>query len=262
MPTNESSDPKEKIKKYISFTERIGEIFDFIFPQRCISCNGLLNERNKGKIRIFCNICEESIELRGDNFCPMCGIRHLGVTGESLCSDCIKNPKPYDRVFYNFIYGGCISDAIKSFKYNHNLLVGNILTIKSFESLSNHIQSYDPDIIIPVPLHFLKYFVRSFSPTVYIASTISKILRIPIGFNILRKIKYTKSQVGLQREERLKNLKGSFTIIKKSKSKVEDKTVLLVDDVYTTGATVSICAKLLKDSGAKSVIVFILARGE
>ncbi|MCX7943299.1 MAG: ComF family protein [Deltaproteobacteria bacterium] len=249
-------------KKYFKLLDLAGDLLEFIYPLRCVSCKKYIMEHSKLKLGIFCEICGDTVEERGENFCPMCGTRHYGKTGESKCGDCVKNPKPFDRTIYRFIYGGAISDSIAAFKYDHNLFAGRRLTLESINLLYKEILELKLDFIVPVPIHFLKIFMRGFSPTAYIADLISNILSIPVRYNILKKVKYTRAQVGLKREERLRNIRGSFAIQDNYRKELEDKKILLVDDVFTTGTTASLCAELLKDKGARSVDLFVLARGE
>lgn len=258
--TNYDMEGDIRLKKSVS--EMVGDWFSFIFPDRCVSCKSIVSEENRGVFEIFCKVCEESIVERGENFCPICGVRFEGITGESRCGECVKNEKPFNRLIYHFVYGGAVQDAIRLFKYNHHLLSGRILTYHSLLKTREEISRFDPDLIIPVPLHIIKYFIRSFSTTSFISSYLSEMLDIPVEYNVLKKISFTRSQVGLSREERLKNLKGSISINKKKIKLISDKKILLVDDVYTTGATASICADILLKNGATSVAVFVLARGE
>jgi len=239
----------------------MNDYFDFIFPHRCIVCKGLIEGKVEDSLPL-CDLCKESIEERGDNFCPSCGVRHAGNTGESKCSECIKNPHPFDRVIYRYVYGGAVTDIITSFKYHHNLWAGRLLVNSSISFLRDEILKSEVELIVPVPLHFIKYFMRAFSPTAFISTALSDYLGIPVKYDILKKSHFTKAQVGLSRVERLKNLKGSIEIRKSRLEYIIDKKILLVDDVYTTGATASICTELLLKSGAKSVSIFVLARGE
>jgi len=244
------------------FTTELGELFEFFFPLRCISCGEPIHEVDLHRNELFCKVCKEAILVRGENFCPGCGVRYDGLTGESKCGECNTKPRPFDRVIYHFVYGGPISDAITRFKYNHNLYAGRRLTIEAIDKLKNEILRYSPEIIIPVPLHFFKYFIRAFSPTAFVSSILSEILDLPVRYDLLKKVRFTKPQVGLLRDERLKNLKGSFGFCEKKRSIIENRTILLVDDVYTTGATASLCTEILLNNGARSVILFVLARGE
>ncbi|MCX7958918.1 MAG: double zinc ribbon domain-containing protein, partial [Deltaproteobacteria bacterium] len=168
-----------------NINDKSGELFEFIFPSRCISCAEVLNDSNRGSLEIFCKLCADSVEERGENFCPVCGIRHQGITGVSECGDCIKNPKPFQRILYRFVYGGAIGDAVTAFKYRHNLFAGRRLVYETLAFHSDVIAGSVPDIIIPVPQHLLRYLVRSFSPTAYIASVLSAATSIPVGYNIL-----------------------------------------------------------------------------
>jgi ComF family protein len=122
------------------------------------------------------------------------------------------------------------------------------------------------DLIIPVPLHLKKLRIRGFNPSFLLVKDwicIAKFLNvklpdIPVNSNVLVRGRWTKPQTGLGRKERLENIKNAFNI--NDGSKITGKRILLVDDVYTTGATVNECAKVLLKGGAKNVDVLTLAR--
>jgi len=123
-------------------------------------------------------------------------------------------------------------------------------------------RNIDPDeidFVVPVPLHPVKLRERQFNQSEVLAAYLAKKLNKKIVKDRLKRIKYTMPQTELKREQRLKNVNGAFRA--KRDSNFEDKTILLVDDVLTTGATLNECAKALKDAGAKRVIAFALARG-
>lgn len=236
----------------------ISKYFSFMFPLRCLVCGSCVEEDEDDNLNFICQSCKSSIVERGDNYCPVCGRIYEGITGESRCSECVKNEKPFDRLLYHFLYGGAIADAISAFKYRHNLMAGRGLVLESFSHLKREFESRIFDLILPTPQHILKYFIRGFSQSAYISSILSDLVGLPVRYDVLKKIRYTKPQVGLLREERLINLRGSFDI--RSAHVIKGKRILLIDDVYTTGATTLILSDLLIRSGARSVTLFVLAR--
>ena len=116
------------------------------------------------------------------------------------------------------------------------------------------------DLIIPVPIHFLKRLKRKYNQTEILANHLSKLSNTEYEPRILRKSKRTKSQEGLSRKQREENIKNSFSINEKFASKLKNKKIALIDDVLTTGSTVNECTRILKKSGAKSVTVITVAR--
>ncbi len=134
-------------------------------------------------------------------------------------------------------------------------LLGKVMLDFANKNMNVH----EIDLIVPVPLHPLKLRERQFNQSEVLATYLAKRLNKKIIINRVKRIKYTLPQTELKREERLKNVRGVF--LAKKYSGFEDSTILLVDDVFTTGATMHECAKSLKDAGAKKVIAFALARG-
>jgi len=126
------------------------------------------------------------------------------------------------------------------------------------EALQGEREGDDRDVIIPVPLHPSRLRQRGFNQSALLAQEMSRMLCVPVDLFSLRKIRATPPQVGLTMKERTKNVKGTFHVI--NGDHVKGKKVLLVDDVFTTGATISECARALRKAGATSVDVLTLAR--
>ncbi len=114
------------------------------------------------------------------------------------------------------------------------------------------------DVVLPVPLHPIRLRQREFNQSLLLAHELSRELRLPLLFDILERNRWTRPQVELDGEERRKNVRKAFSI--KRPEQIERLRVLLIDDVYTTGATVNECARVLKKAGAKAVHVLTLAR--
>jgi ComF family protein len=116
----------------------------------------------------------------------------------------------------------------------------------------------DYSLIIPVPLHIKKLRKRGFNQSIILANSLGKKWQIPINFSLLKRSKFTLTQTGLDKKERERNIKGAFEV--KDKTKIAGRNIILIDDVYTTGATLNECAKKLIKAGAQKVAVLTLAR--
>lgn len=150
------------------------------------------------------------------------------------------------------IYDDATSKAIQKFKYNMDTTYSKALglIISSYSDLKSF------DMVIPVPLHIKRLRERGFNQSLLLARAVGKRHRITVDPFALKRTRWTVPQVNLSGKERKLNVKGAFEVQKD----VKGKRVLLVDDVYTTGATVRECSKVLKKSGAKDVCVLTLAR--
>lgn len=124
---------------------------------------------------------------------------------------------------------------------------------------NKNINAHEIDLIVPVPLHPKKLRERQFNQSEVLASYLAKRLDKKIVKDKVKRIKYTMPQTELKRDERIKNVDGAF--LAKDGHDLKGKTILLIDDVFTTGATLHECAKALKNAGAKKVVAFALARG-
>ena len=116
----------------------------------------------------------------------------------------------------------------------------------------------DYSLIIPVPLHIKRLRQRGFNQALILARAIGKKWQIPVNFSLLKRHKFTETQTGMNKTERKQNIKGAFEV--RDKENIAGKNIIIVDDVYTTGATVNECAKTLLKAGAQKVTVLTLAR--
>lgn len=137
--------------------------------------------------------------------------------------------------------------------------MANLLGKLMVDFANKNINAYEIDLIVPVPLHPKKLRERQFNQSEVLASYLAKRLDKKIVKDKVKRIKYTMPQTELKRDERIKNVDGAF--LAKDGPDLEGKIILLIDDVFTTGATLHECAKALKNAGAKKVVAFALARG-
>ena len=199
--------------------------------------------------------------------CSRCGMVFKSRQGEDhLCGECLDSPKRFQIARSAGIYKYTLMAVIHCFKYKGKTQLARPLGTLLFTAFINLWDKMSIDLIVPVPLHVKKLRMRGFNPSFLLVKEwvgIAKFLNvglpdIPININVLARRRWTEPQTGLGREERLANIKNAFNI--SDGSKITGKRILLVDDVYTTGATVNECAKVLLKGGAGHVDVLTLAR--
>lgn len=223
-----------------------GFIIELFYPTRCINC---------GEYGLYlCFECYKKIDLCRTTVCFYCG--KISKNGK-ICSSCKrKNHSLLNSVIWIGQYEGVLKELIHNFKYSGVKSIAPILSEMATQALLKRGEMHNY-IIVPVPIHQKRYSQRGFNQSEEIARIISKRLNLHGGL-ALKRVVNTKSQIGLNKIERQKNIKGS--IICNDKELIRGKNVMLIDDVATTGATLNECAKLLKEAGAKSVEALIIAR--
>lgn len=223
---------------------------DLLFPPFCPLCR-----KNLHKYEI-CSDCIVGFEPVKSPCCTICGIPFLTDTGDDHpCGSCISDRPHFDLAASLYIYEGELAEAIKRLKYSGKTSLAGPLT----DLLLNHKITLSLfDNIIAVPLHKSRLRERGFNQSQLLASHLGKKLSIAANPFILERIRPTLPQVGMKRAERLKNVRNAFAL--RRGASVAGKSVLLIDDVYTTGATVMECSRVLKKAGAKEVKVLTLAR--
>jgi len=181
----------------------------------------------------------------------------LSADEPGLCGRCLTEPPAYDKARYGYVYDGPLRDAMISFKYYGALHAGRALGGLLARHFRSHYESRDFDVIIPIPVPDSRLRERGFNQAVVLGQPLSLETGIPMDRSSFRKVKDTPRQVGLTRAERIRNLKGSFGFSRPDK--VRGKSVLVVDDVATTGSTISEAARTVKSAGAARVTVLVLA---
>jgi ComF family protein len=227
-------------------------IRDILFPPCCAACRARLSAPVGDRL---CHDCLESIRLIELPVCTVCGRPFHSSQGTGhICGQCIKNPPSFDTARSIFQYQGSVRTLIHRIKYNDDGHALRSLSSLAMEyMLPDHLK---PDMVIPVPLHSKRLRKRGFNQSLRLARIIFP--HIPLGMDILTRTLNTKPQTELSMKERPGNVRNAFKATSPLPEGVE--TILLLDDVYTTGATVRACAKALKKAGAKEVHVFTVAR--
>ncbi len=231
-------------------------IADLIFPPRCIACGAIL-ERHAPLP--FCPPCTEGIHFIRSPLCPRCGIPFPATEGEDhLCGECLATERPYAVARAVGLYEETLLTAIHLFKYRGRIGIGEVLGGIMADFAGGQWDMTAFSLIIPVPLHRKRLRERGFNQAVILARAIAKRFSLPLDFMTLRRELFTAPQVGLGREERSANVRKAFAVRKPEK--IAGRRILLVDDVATTGSTLTECASALMRAKAEAVAVLTLAR--
>ena len=216
-----------------------------LFPRRCVGCGKVIYPNEK-----FCEDCDfEKFRIQYPK-CFYCGQEN------NLCS-CSLFERKYDYIFSPFYYDDINSKSITRFKYNGHLDNGKFFADEMSRILMKDFDYEQIDVVLNVPMTKKSKRMHGFSQTAYLAKIISKNIDKTFEPLCLIKTRETPSQKNLKFKERITNLKGAFRV--SEKIDLKGKTVLLCDDVKTTGTTLNECSKALKRAGAKQVVCLTAA---
>ncbi len=231
-------------------------LIDILYPRSCLICSDSINDSLYDGA---CRDCLEKINLNVTPFCKKCGFPlKSATTTDSSCSKCRGKLYYFDRALSVSQYTGITRRCIQLFKYRRKLKIGKNLSRIMLRFLKEHFSIDSIDLIMAVPLHRSKLKERGFNQAEILADFIRLNLKIPASFDNLKRVKNTLSQYQLPLEKRQLNIKDAFECTDKSFFAM--KSVLIVDDIFTTGATLSECSRVLKNAGAKKVYTLTMAR--
>lgn len=239
----------------------IGGMADLVWPPRCVGCLARLSAGD-GRVAdrlatesCFCELCASSVMRVESPLCPRCGLPFGGAGPDHLCGACLSRPPVFSAIYCAWIYGGPVAQAIIRLKYGANAAIVRPLG----EVLARGLDlPGDCDAVVPVPLHVNRLRSRGFNQSALLAKRVAQIREISYRPHLIERTIDTDVQAGLSRKERESNMKGAFTV--PQAAPLNGLSLLLVDDIVTTTATVSEAAATLLDAGARSVYVLAVAR--
>lgn len=228
-------------------------LLDILFPPVCPLCEEHLAE---GPLCRDCRAGFSEAAITG-TVCNLCGEPFsAGNTAPHACGRCLDSRPAFERARSVYHFEGAVLEAIHRFKYEWRMGLDGAISELVLEKVSSGGLG-GADLVMPVPLHPSRLRERGFNQSLLVARKISRALGIGLDRVSLTRHRRTEAQVGLKPAEREKNVKGAFAL--KDPGAVRGRKVLLIDDVYTTGATVRECSKVLKKAGAE-VEVLTIAR--
>jgi len=236
------SDLTEAARHFIWRTAAV--CLEVLVPDQCPGCG--TGEVEGG----YCGPCAAALPRHGSQ-CRVCG---APFEGQDLCGRCQRRPPPVARTIAPFRYAAPVSDAIHKLKYHRALAYGRDLGLLLARELERG-DAPRPDALLPVPLHWRRRFWRGFNQSREIAVQVSDYLGIPLADDLVERRLPTSPQVGLKPAQRRRNLRGVFVVRRRPPAHVA-----IVDDVVTSGSTVSELARCLRRAGCREVSVWAVTR--
>ena len=229
----------------------------FFYPEICRFCG---TERATAKEGFVCSRCWSQVRFIRPPFCGRCGLPFAGdITTEFECANCRGMELHFSSARSAVVARGIALEAVHRYKYSRALWFEPFLADLLVREAKPLLLGEPWDFIVPVPLHSLKEREREFNQAERLARHLSEAVNIPLNTRLLRRVTPTATQTLLTREQRAANMRGAFAVLEGTS--LDGARVVLVDDVFTTGATTGACAKVLKSAGADEVCVWTVARG-
>ncbi len=233
---------------------------DLAFPRRCASCEISMLPELPG--RYLCWDCRGRVEYHSvRTFCDRCGRSFEGaMTLPFTCSACRDHPPAFDAARSAAHFRDPVRGLLLDFKYHGATWLCDDLTDLLEACVANHFTARETELVCPVPLHPRRKRERGYNQAELLAKSLARRLEVPCFSDALRRVRYTGTQTKLDAAQRRSNAAGAFAVSPLIAPWLSDRSVLLVDDVMTTGATVSDAARALRQAGVRRVQVVTVAR--
>ncbi|MBU9736618.1 ComF family protein [Diplocloster agilis] len=229
-------------------------LLDFFFPRRCPVCDQIVTPYGEK----ICKKCRTQFKRIAEPKCKRCG-KPLEKETAEYCYDCARKTFHYESGIAAFVYDAGMKNSIARFKYApFRREYADYYAEEMCKASRIQMRRWKPDALIPVPIHKARLAFRGFNQAELLARGLSKEFQIPVRTDLVYRVKKTTPQKELNDKERKNNLKSAFHV---KPNAIECKTVVLVDDIYTTGSTMDALAKALKANGVEQVYFVCLAIG-
>lgn len=227
---------------------------DLVLPPLCLSCKAVVAEPGS-----LCAQCWSKITFLAPPHCAACGHPlEIDLGPDALCGACVEDPFPFRRARAVFRYDDASKSLILRFKHADRLEGAHAFARWMARAGAQLIEQ--ADMIVPVPLHRWRLWSRRYNQAAILALGLGEQARRPVETGVLTRPRKTPPQGRLGRADRARNVRGAFAVPDAARAKIQGKSILLVDDVMTTGATLATCTDALKRAGAAHVDVLTLAR--
>lgn len=216
-----------------------------VFPPACALCGDVLSPDE----HYVCKTCRPMISYPTEPTCLLCGCP-VSESEHAYCGDCSKMKRSFRKGFPAMLYQYPLDESIAAFKYHNKRYHAEFYVDELIKRHGRAILSLSIDAIVPVPIHKKKYEKRGYNQAELLANELGRRCSIPVDTELIYRIENTEPQKKLSPLEREENLKKAFQC---TKNDVNYKSILLIDDIYTTGATIEACTKLLLEKGIADV---------
>ena len=230
---------------------------DIVYPKTCPGCKNTIDKQTADKF--ICTSCQAKIKINRPPFCQKCG-RHLETLNLkiNICPGCLKSKLNFDRAFSPCIYEGVIKELIHEFKYKGKEHLYKPLSKIMIDFIKEYRLPIEYlDLIIPMPLHKTRLREREFNQAEALSKPIASEFNKTLASSLLIRHRLSRTQTELPTHKRFENVANSFSVTKNND--LINKNLLIIDDVFTTGATSSEAALALKEAGANKVLILTLA---
>jgi ComF family protein len=221
---------------------------DFALPPRCAGCGTIVPD-----VHSFCADCWKTVEFLGDGGCSSCGLP-LQATEQTSCARCLAKPPKIARTRAAVAYDELSRSLAISLKYGRKVAVARTMA----HYMAPLVRRSDDTVLVPVPLHRSRIWRRGFNQSALVARELSRRLKVETEPMLLRRVRRTPPLKGMSPIQRRKTVSGAFRV--RDKAAVAGKTIVLVDDVLTTGSTAEACARVLRRAGAARIELVTWAR--
>ncbi|MGB9151528.1 MAG: ComF family protein [Alphaproteobacteria bacterium] len=227
---------------------------DLLLPPLCLICDDPV-----GGAATLCPACWKQIQFIAAPLCECCGAPFDIPAGAGmLCGSCLTVRPRYQSARAAMLYDDASRKLVLGFKYGDRTYAAQALAVWMHRAACDFIAQ--ADALLPVPLHRTRLFRRRYNQSSLLAQQVAALAQKPFLPDALRRIRATPTQGQRKRKERQENVRGAFAVLPRYAPSIEGKTLVLVDDVLTTGATVEECTRVLLEAGAKQVHVLTLSR--
>lgn len=231
-----------------------GVLLDVLLPPRCLGCRAPVDRQG-----LLCGACWRRVNFITPPCCAVCGLPFAHDEGaEAVCGGCLAEPPAFDRARAAAVYDDGCRSLLLGFKHGDRTEAAGALG--RWLHQAGRELCREAGLIVPVPLHRRRLWRRRYNQSALLAWALGREAGLAVATDLLRRRKPTRSQRGLSASERRRNVQGAFGVDEDRRARLADAHVVLVDDVFTTGATVEAAAAALKRAGARRVDVVTLAR--
>ena len=232
-------------------------VLDFIYPARCPVCDDVLPAGMHG----ICAGCHTYIQYIREPRCMRCG-KPL-EEDEEFCGDCRDNSRSFEAGRALFVYDGIMQESMARFKYSSRREYGAVYAEELYRHYGSWVKQTGAGMLVPVPVHPARYRRRGYNQAEILARHFGKLSGLPVGTEMIARMKDTRPQKELSAGERKRNLAGAFSVGRQVRELNQiPECVIIMDDIYTTGSTMEACSAVLKETGIRRIYFLCVCIGQ